>query len=88
MLNFLTRLRHAKEAFMRNDQNRGLLDCPHLDKSSVEQLKDEISDATVDKLKQELFVTVGKGIITKVLWLIGFGAVSVYAWLHSKGLLP
>lgn len=74
--------------FGKEKDTHGLLDCPHLDASAVEQLKEDIANATVEKLENKLYLRVGRGVVHKALWLIGLGAVSVFAWLNSKGLLP
>lgn len=54
--------------------------------SQLEDIIDKASDKAVEKMKTQIFVTVGKGVVTKILYLVGVGVVALFVWLESKGI--
>ena len=51
-------------------------------KMSAEEL-DEIAS----HLEQRVYQNIGRGVINRLLWIIGLLAVSVYAYLEHKGVI-
>lgn len=53
---------------------------------SDEQVK-EIVALVTEKVLEQVYLNVGKEVLTKLFWVVGAAAVGVYAWLKSKGLV-
>lgn len=63
------------------------LGCPHVNDEAFERLTDEVANKVIERLENKLYLRIGRGVVHKVLWLIGLCTVSVAAWMHSKGLI-
>lgn len=59
--------------------------CPYLSDEQLEMLAEKAAEKAVEKMTAMVYQEVGKGIISKVLWLVGVVTVSLALWLHSKG---
>jgi hypothetical protein len=49
------------------------------------QLVDKLTDAAANRVEQRFFTTVGKHVVTKILWIVGLCAVVATAWLAGTG---
>ena len=47
----------------------------------------EIADRAASIVEQRFYETVGKSVISKVLWLCGAATAALVAWLHGKGII-
>ena len=72
---------------MGKEDRSGMLECPHLDVDSVEKFKNDIAEKTLEKLEEKMYLRVGKGVVRKLVWLMGFTIISTAAYLHSKGII-
>lgn len=61
--------------------------CPHLSDESLDRLTQATAERTIEMLENKMYLRIGRGVVHKLLWLTGFMAVSVAAWLHSKGII-
>lgn len=76
-------------SFLRRKQNfdDSILDCPHLTSAAEKRLVEATAQRTVEMLENKIYLRVGRGVVNKLLWLIGFAVVSTAAWLHAKGII-
>lgn len=80
-MNFFNKLLGKK------DKEESISDCPYLSNEAESRLVEATAQRTVEMLENKIYLKVGKGVIHKLIWLIGFVAVSTAAWLHSKGII-
>ena len=58
---------------------------PRNDSSRLIQISDEERRKIVELVKQDLFAEVGKGVLSKVLYLGGLCLIALASWLAGKG---
>ena len=56
-----------------------------LSDQQLEEIIEKAADRAVEKMQHQIFVAVGKGVLTKLFYIIGLAAVGLWAWLESKG---
>lgn len=61
--------------------------CPYLTEEQVEEIAERAADRALNKMADQVYREVGKGVVNKALWLIGVIAVGLALWLKSKGFL-
>lgn len=54
----------------------------------IEIIAERAAEKAVKKMTDEVYKTVGKGVIEKLLYITGALAVALYFWLQSKGVIP
>ncbi|MBV6447085.1 hypothetical protein [Nitrosomonas sp.] len=69
-----------------SDKNHGD-GCPYLTEEQVEEIAERAAARALNKMADQVYREVGKGVVSKALWLIGVIAVGVAMWLNSKGFL-
>lgn len=58
-----------------------------LSEQQIETIAEKAAEKAVKKMTDDVYRTVGKGVISKFLWITGALAVGFYAWFKSKGLV-
>lgn len=53
----------------------------------LEQIAEAAADKAVAKITDHVYRQVGKGILTKFVWIVGGLGTALYLWLGSKGLI-
>lgn len=61
--------------------------CPYLTEDQIEKIAERSAEKAVNKMADQLYREVGKGVVSKALWLTGIVFVGISVWLHSKGFL-
>ena len=61
--------------------------CPYLTDEQIERIAEKAADKAVNKMTDQAYRAVGKGVINKLLWIVGVVTVGFAAWLHSKGFI-
>ncbi|MDE2389475.1 MAG: hypothetical protein KGN35_10430 [Betaproteobacteria bacterium] len=61
--------------------------CPYLTEEQVEEIAERASEKAIHKMADQVYREVGKGVVSKALWLIGVVAVGLAMWLKSKGFI-
>ena len=61
--------------------------CPYLTEEQVEEIAERAAERALNKMADQVYREVGKGVVSKALWLIGVVAVGLAMWLKSKGFL-
>lgn len=54
----------------------------------VEIIANKAADKAVEKLTNQIYVNVGKGVVKRFFYLLGAATVGVYLWLVHVGWLP
>lgn len=49
---------------------------------------DQIAERAATKALEKVYAGIGKGVMTKAAWLIGFAVLALLAWLAGSGRLP
>jgi len=61
--------------------------CPYLTPEQVEEIAETAAVKAVQKMTDGMYRNIGKGVVNKVLWVIGVFGVALYFWLRDKGVL-
>ena len=61
--------------------------CPYLTEAEIERIAEKAAEKAVQKVTDQAYRAVGKGVVNRFLWIIGVITVGFAAWLHSKGYL-
>ena len=48
---------------------------------------DEIAERAAEKALEKVYTSIGKSVVSKLLWLLGAASVAVAAWMNGHGLL-
>lgn len=51
----------------------------------IEEIAEKAAERAVEKIAAQVFQQVGKGVISKALWMIGAMIVGGYFWLSGNG---
>lgn len=54
----------------------------------IVHLTDAQIEVIAERVESRFYARVGKKVVEKVLWAIGFGALALMAWLAARGELP
>lgn len=55
--------------------------------SLSEEEIDTIAERAAAKVIQKIQTEVGKGVLSKILWIVGVISISAYIWLSTKGII-
>lgn len=58
-----------------------------LTEEQIEAIAEKAADKAVAKLTDHVYREVGRGVVSKFLWICGAIAASAYLWAKSKGWL-
>ena len=66
--------------------------CPRYDKhelsdDQIEDIAERAATRAVSKVKGEFYEEVGKGVMSKLYWLVGIILVGAYAWMVAHGFI-
>lgn len=53
----------------------------------LDAIAEAAADKAVSKITDNVYKQVGKGILNKLIWLLGAFGTGVYLWMASKGLV-
>lgn len=67
-----------------SNQNNG---CPYLTEEEIERIAERAADKAVEKMADQAYQAIGKGVVSRFLWIVGVITVGFAAWLHSKGFI-
>lgn len=62
--------------------------CPFTDEKSIEQIAERAAAKAVQKITDSFYRDIGRGVVNKVLTILGLLAVVAYFWLSGKGVKP
>jgi len=58
---------------------------PHLDDEALERLATRAADLAVERMTNNAYRAIGKGLVERLLWLIGLIASALYLWGVNQG---
>lgn len=58
-----------------------------LSEEQIESIAERAAEKAMEKLTGHIYQEVGKGVVSKLFWLIGASAVGIGLWLKSKNLI-
>jgi hypothetical protein len=53
----------------------------------LDKIAEKAAEKAVAKITDHVYKQVGKGLINKLVWVLGAFGTGAYLWLHSKGLM-
>ena len=56
-----------------------------LSDDEIEIIAERAAEKAMLKMTNQLYQDIGKGIISKLLYLIGIVTIAAWAWLHTNG---
>jgi DNA-directed RNA polymerase beta' subunit len=56
----------------------------HID-DRIELRMSEIAENAADKAIEKVYSQVGKGVMNKIMWVLGVGAIVLLSWLAGRG---
>lgn len=59
----------------------------NLTEAQINEIAEKAAERAVAKITANFYQEVGKGLISKFLWLVGTVAVGAYFYLQNKGLI-
>jgi hypothetical protein len=74
-----------RNRFRRADDNA--IGCPYVTPEQLEAIAENAAERAVKKMTDNLYKEVGKGVLNKLLWVLGIITVAMAAWLHDRGYL-
>lgn len=57
----------------------------HEEEKSVYRLTEDDREAIKNQILDEIYTEIGKGVVKRLLWLLGLGAAALLGYLTSKG---
>lgn len=58
-----------------------------LSEEQIEAIAEKAADRAVKKLTDQVYREVGRGVISKFVWLVGAASIGVALWLNAKGII-
>ncbi len=58
-----------------------------IDEKQMQEMTDKAAIKAANMVVNRMYVQVGKGVVHRVLYIIGASSVALVAWLHNRGLL-
>lgn len=65
----------------------GRPDRPSLDDFELEKVAELAAEKAIKKLTNHVYQEVGKGVISKFVYVVGACSLGLYLWLKSKGVI-
>lgn len=74
-----------KEAYV--GPNRRAHNFGQLSEDQLEEIAERAAEKAIAKLTQDLYTSIGKAVLTKVIWSVGVAWAALIIWLNAKGLI-
>lgn len=59
----------------------------HLTDELIEEIAERAAARAVEKLTDQVYREVGRGVLSKFVWLVGAASIGVALWLNAKGII-
>lgn len=56
-----------------------------LTEDDIDEIAEKAAEKAVIKMTEHVYQQVGRGLVSRFLWLVGAVFVGLAAWLHTKG---
>lgn len=60
----------------------------HLSEKQIDDIAEKAAEKAIEKLTGDIYKSVGKSVVSKMLWIIGACAVGSWLWMKKTGLVP
>lgn len=57
----------------------------NLTEDEMEEIAERAAEKAIAKVTQDLYTSIGKAVLTKVVWSVGVAWVALIIWLNAKG---
>jgi hypothetical protein len=47
----------------------------------------DVAERAAEKAIERVYTEIGRSVVKKVLWVVGAGALALFVWMRSKGLV-
>lgn len=61
--------------------------CQMMEETAINEIAEKAAEKAIEKLTAHVYQEIGRGIVSKFIWLAGAITVGLSLWLNSKGLL-
>ena len=61
--------------------------CALMEEESIERIAEKAAEKAISKMTAHVYQEIGRGIVSKLVWLTGVVTVALWAWLKSNGVL-
>lgn len=58
-----------------------------LSEDQLEEIAERAAEKAIAKVTQDLYTSIGKAVLTKVVWSVGVAWVALIIWLNAKGFI-
>jgi hypothetical protein len=58
-----------------------------LSEEQLEEIAERAAEKAIAKVTQDLYTSIGKAVLTKVVWSVGVAWVALIIWLNAKGFI-
>lgn len=58
-----------------------------LSDEQIEAIAERAAEKAIEKMTTEAYATIGRGVVNKLMWMIGVITVGTFIWASSKGLI-
>jgi len=58
-----------------------------LSDEQLEEIAERAAEKAIAKVTQDLYTSIGKAVLTKVVWSVGVAWVALIIWLNAKGFI-
>lgn len=59
----------------------------HLTDAQIDEIAEKAAEKAVAKMTALVYQEVGKGVLNKLLWVVGVVSVATYGFLSAKGII-
>lgn len=67
--------------------NRRAHNFGQLSDEQLEEIAERAAEKAIAKVTQDLYTSIGKAVLTKVIWSVGVAWVALIIWLNAKGFI-
>lgn len=57
--------------------------CPMMEESAIEEIAEKAAERAIGKLTAHVYQEIGRGLVSKMLWLAGLVTVGLWLWLNK-----
>lgn len=57
--------------------------CPMMEDSAIEEIAEKAAEKAIEKLTAHVYQEIGRGLVSKIIWMSGVVVVGVWLWLNK-----
>lgn len=78
---------HEDQDTYRGPDRRAVQVNNYLSDDQLEEIAERAAQKAIAKVTQDLYTSIGRAVLTKVVWSIGVAWVALIIWLNAKGFI-